>query len=176
MDYKDIKSLKEVCGVLTERYVIDIIKENNKLKNKIKELKKYEKPKIKHIFLENNKGDGIYSDEYDIWNTSFCNDITKIVKKFVDSYYLIKNNPYGEFKELFFDTTYCDIIDCFIKYFTIITDNKYWATRICDTYLTPIGYFLNENLNLENDKNNLEECMILTFDNIISHIISFELE
>ena len=39
-----------------------------------------------------------------------------------------------------------------------------------------IGYFLNENLNLENDKKNLEECMILTFDNIISHIISFELE
>ena len=98
MNYKDIKSLKEVCGVLTERYVLDVIEENNKLKNKIKELKRYEKPKIKQIFLDNNKGDGIYNDEYDIWNINFCNDITKIVKRFVDSYYLIKNNPYGEFK------------------------------------------------------------------------------
>ena len=176
MNYNDIRALKEVCGVLTERYVIDIIEENNKLKNKIKELKKYEKPKIKASFYSKTDREGIYSDDYDIWNTNFCNDITKIVKNFVDSYYLIKNNPYGEFKELFFDTTYCDIIDCFTKYFTIISGNKSWANRICDTYLMSIGYFLNENLNLENDKRNLEECMILTFDNIISHIISFELE
>ena len=101
MNYNDIRALKEVCGVLTERYVIDIIEENNKLKNKIKELKKYEKPKIKASFYSKTDREGIYSDDYDIWNTNFCNDITKIVRNFVDSYYLIKNNPYGEFKELF---------------------------------------------------------------------------
>ena len=29
---------------------------------------------------------------------------------------------------------------------------------------------------LENDKKKLKECLLLTFDNLISHIISFELE
>ena len=176
MDYKDIKSLKEVCGVLTERYVIDIIEENNKLKNKIKELKKYEKPKIKQIFLSSNKCDGIYSNEYDNWYKNFYNNIDSLVNKFINDYHLIKTNNYSEFNELFFDTSYCDIIDCFINYFTLFSDNKYWATRICDTYLTPIGFFLNENTNLENDKDNLKSCILLTFDNIISHIINFELE
>ena len=65
MNYNDIRALKEVCGVLTERYVIDIIEENNKLKKKIKELKKYEKPKIKASFYSKTDREGIYSDDYD---------------------------------------------------------------------------------------------------------------
>tara|TARA_B100000242_G_C42878760_1_gene407737 strand:+ start:134 stop:667 length:534 start_codon:yes stop_codon:yes gene_type:complete len=176
MEFNDIKSLKEVCGILTERYVLDIINENNKLKNKINELKAYEKPKIIELFKNNNNEHKLCNNEYTKWYNDLFHDTNKLVNKFIDDYYEVKTNDYSEFKELFFDTSYCDIIDCFIDYFTIISNNKHWANRICDIYLTPIGYFLNENLNLENDKKKLKECLLLTFDNLISHIISFELE
>lgn len=176
MNYKDINSLKEVCDILSEKYIKDIIEENIKLKNKINELIRYKKPKIKDLFFNSDNNNSIGSKEYNNWCKNFNNDISILVDKFVSDYFLIKTDYYSEPKDLFFDTSYCDIIDCFIYYYTVLTGNKYWATRICDTYLTPIGFFLNENTNLENDKENLKTCIILTLNNIISHIISFELE
>ena len=191
MNYKDINSLKEVCGILSEKYLLDIVEENNKLKNKINELISYKKPKIKDLFLNNDKDNNnndkdnnkdnnndntIGNKEYNNWCKNFYNDICVLVDKFVNDYHLMKIDNDPEFKELFYDTSYCDIIDCFIYYFTVLTGNKYWATRISDTYLTSIGFFLNENTNLENDKENFKTCIILALNNIISHIISFELE
>ena len=184
MNYKDINSLKEVCGILSEKFLLDIVEENNKLKNKINELISYKKPKIKDLFLNNDKDNNkdnnnyniIGNKEYNNWCKNFYNDICVLVDKFVNDYHLMKIDNDPEFKELFYDTSYCDIIDCFIYYFTVLTGNKYWATRISDTYLTSIGFFLNENTNLENDKENFKNCIILALNNIISHIISFELE
>ena len=42
MNNEDIKSLAHVCGILTERHVLDVMEENKRLKEQISELKKYE--------------------------------------------------------------------------------------------------------------------------------------
>lgn len=177
MNYNDIVNLKKVCGVLTEQYVLDVIEENNKLKDKIKKLKQYERPRIDSSFLNNNINPEDYrTTKYDKWRLNFSTELTGLVVNFTEEYYIFKKNQFRNFREIFFDTNFCLIMDCFKKYFTIITNNKHWAKKITEVYLTSIALFLNENLNIEDDKKNLEECLLLTLDNIISEIIIFELD
>lgn len=177
MNNEDIKSLAHVCGILTERHILEVIEENKRLKEQINELKKYEKPKINKEYLNMESNFKIYDNKkYIKWRKDFTREISILVIEFCNNYITFKRDLYNHSKDIFFDTNFCLIIDCFINYFEKISKNIEWAKRISNLYLTSIAFFLSENLKLEKNQSNLEHCLLLTLDNIIFDIIIFELE